>query len=222
MKTRHGSEILKLYDSSALKLTELKISKVLLALSTKMLTKILKTRKADFSGPQLSQVASTNKINSIWHVRTCRIEFITRINLFPNVSVRFLWYVSAKQPTAKNTATNHTSDLATPPTSPPILPLPPPCPHRRRRRPCCHRPCCCHCPCLLSSPLLPSSSMLSALTLSSSLPVVLTVLAGHPCRRRRCPHCRCPCCCRCPHPLLLPSSPVVLIVLTLSSSAAFG
>ncbi len=42
------------------KLTELKISKVLLALCTKTLTKIFKTRKADFSGRQLSQVASNN------------------------------------------------------------------------------------------------------------------------------------------------------------------
>jgi hypothetical protein len=45
--------------SNKLKLTKLKISKVLLASSRKNANKILKTRKANFSGWQLSQVAST-------------------------------------------------------------------------------------------------------------------------------------------------------------------
>jgi hypothetical protein len=40
------------------KIDRLKISKVLLALCTKTLIKILKSRMADFSGQQLSQVAS--------------------------------------------------------------------------------------------------------------------------------------------------------------------
>ncbi len=115
-----------------------------------------------------------------------RNRIYTRINLFPNVSVRFLWYVSTKQPTAKNTATNH------------ILP-------------CCHcRPhlsstpvalalvavvlnvvvldvvvvlaCCPHHPCQSSLPSSPSSSLSLSLPSSSSSPVVIAVLAHCHCR----------------------------------------
>jgi hypothetical protein len=88
----------------------------------------------------------------------------TRINLFPNVSVQFLRYVSAKQPTAKKTATNHATDLATPPTSPLIFPPPPP--------PLLSLP-----PSLMSSLLsLPLSLLSLSLLLSSPLPVVLAVV----------------------------------------------
>ncbi len=148
------------------------------------------------------------------------------------MSIQFLRYVSAKQPMAKNTATNHATDLATQPTSPPILPPPLPplsllmpsccCRCRHCRIPCCCCPCCHRCPCLSSLPSLPSSLLLASLTLSLSLPVVLTVLAGHPCRccHRPCSHRPC---CRCrPCPLLSPSSPVVVVVLAISSSFAFG
>jgi hypothetical protein len=158
----------------------------------------------------------------------------TRINLFPNVSVRFLQYVSAKQPTAKNKATNHAMPLTLPPHRPPHQSC-----HRHRHRCCCfrhhccrpcrrcHHPCCRHlccrqCPCLSSLPLLPSSSTSLFLTLLLSLPVVLTVLAGYPCPRCRCPHCCHSCRCRRPCLLSLPSLPVVVIVLAISSSAAFG
>ncbi len=160
----------------------------------------------------------------------------TRINLFPNLSVRFLRYVSTKQPTVKNTATNHATatDLTT--HQPPHRSC-----HRHRHRhlcrrcrhhccrpcrhrhcPCCCCSCCCRHPRLTSLPSLPSSSMSLSLTLLSSSPVILTILAGHPYRHCRRPHCRRPCRHRRPRPLLLPALPVVIVVLAISSSAAFG
>ncbi len=58
------------------------------------------------------------------------------------------------------------------------------------------------------------SSLLSlSLMLSSSLPVILAVLAGHLCHRHRHPRCPRPCRRCCPPPLSSPSSPVVVVVL---------
>jgi hypothetical protein len=118
---------------------------------------------------------------------------------------------------AKNTATNHATDLATNHTSNLATNLTHRschhhhhccrhcghhCCHPRRRR---HRPCCRHpyCRCRLC--------LSSSLTLSSSSPVVLTVLAGRPCRHRHRPRCCHPYQCRCPHPLSLPSLPVAIL-----------
>ncbi len=109
------------------------------------------------------------------------------------------------------------------------------CPCRHRHHPRCHRPCHRRRPRLSSLPSLPSPSLsssfllllfspvvlaviavvlnASSLTSSSSSPVDLTVLAGHPCRRCHHPRCCRPYRRRCPHSLSLPSLPVVVAVL---------